>query len=44
MINVLLNLLPVSLITVLKESGLATECHSSKCHVSLSLFAILYVF
>lgn len=44
MINVLLNLLPVSLIMVLKESGLATKCHSSKCHVSLSLFVILYVF
>lgn len=43
MINVLLNLLPVSLIRVLKESGLVTKCHSSKCHVSLSLFVILYV-
>lgn len=40
MINVLLNLLPVSLITVLNKSGLATKFHSSKCHVSLSLFSL----
>lgn len=40
MINVLLNLLPIPLITVLKESGPATKCHSSKCHGSLFLFSL----
>lgn len=41
MINVLLNLLPLSLITMLKKIEPTTKCHYQKCHISLPLFTLL---